>query len=250
MRRRPASRKWLYVVGIVALIVVLSWVQFSIRSLGNDLERSRADNAALANQVKDLGATPVVAPPPVKGLSAEDVRSVVTDELSRHKVTLSQAEISRIARTAAALVPPPKDGVSPSPAQIRAVVVSAVTAYCAGDKCAGKKGDDGVTPPCLRTTQQCQGRDGEDAPKVTDEELLAAAKAALAAYCGQETKPCDGKDGTNGTNGADGRGIVSGPTCTGSGKDSYWVTTYTDGKEETQPGPCRIDVVPPITEPN
>lgn len=64
MRKRQISLSWLYVVVALAIVGALSWVQFSIRSLGNDLEQSRADSAALAAQVRSLGGQPVAEPKP------------------------------------------------------------------------------------------------------------------------------------------------------------------------------------------
>ncbi|HEY9415887.1 MAG TPA: hypothetical protein VIQ30_14080 [Pseudonocardia sp.] len=53
------SSLWLFAAGVVAVIAALSWVQFSIKSLGDELEQERANNAALANQVRSLGGQPV-----------------------------------------------------------------------------------------------------------------------------------------------------------------------------------------------
>jgi len=249
MRKRPTVR-WrvgLYAVGLVVLVGSLVWTQTTVKSLGRDLEKTRADNVALAEQVKDLGGQPVVAPPPIKGISADEVRSIVTDELSKQKASLSVAEINQIARVAAGMVPKPKDGVSPSAAQVRAVVASTVAAYCAGDKCVGKDGKDGE--------DGADGADGEDAPAVTDEELLASAQQALAAYCAQDSRPCDGRDGVDGKDGTDGqpgadgkdgRGVKS-VTCQ---DDGTWLVTYTDDTTSTTDGPCRVVPVLPPGSPN
>lgn len=51
----------------------------------------------------------------------------------------------------------------------------------------------------------------------------------------------DGNDGRPGADGAPGRGIASGPTCN---EDGSWTTTYTDGTSDTQPGPCRVSLIP------
>lgn len=59
MRKRPVSRTWLYAAGVIVVIAALSWVQFSIKSLGNELEQSNADRSALADQVRSLGGQPV-----------------------------------------------------------------------------------------------------------------------------------------------------------------------------------------------
>lgn len=193
-----------------------------------------------------LGKSPVAVPKPtpsppvqVDEFTAEEaaaVRLIVTDQLSRQKVTITQAEISQIARVAAQLVPKPADGKPPTVAQIQPVVTAAIAAYCTGDKCVGKTGELGP--------EGKPGRDGKDAPKVTDEELLKAAQQALAAYCAGETKPCDGKPGTDGTDGKDGRGIAD-TDCVGAGLESHWAISYSDGTTSTAQGPCRVALVDP-----
>jgi len=160
-----------------------------------DVYAKQADQ--LLEQVKALGAQPVVTPSPVpssgptaKSLTSDEVRAVVTDELTRYKLTITPAEINQIARVAATMVPKPKDGRSPTPAQVRPVVAAAVAAYCVGDKCVkqgptGKPGND--------------GEPGRDAPKVTDAELLEAAQQALASYCAnQPGGSCQGPAGPPG----------------------------------------------------
>lgn len=142
-----------------------------------------------------LGKQPVAVPTPQPsqpipaGLTAADVREIVQTELAQHKAVLSQAEVQQIARVAAALVPKPKDGVSPSATQLQLAAQAAVAAYCAGDKCV-RTGPEGKQGP--------KGDDGADAPKVTDEQLYAAAVAARDSYCAQDSKPCDGIDGKDG----------------------------------------------------
>ena len=120
-------------------------------------EQARANKSArdaeqLEQQVKDLGAKPVVTPTVVpssgptgaeKNLTAEEVRSIVTDELARYKVTITQAEITQIARVAASMVPRPADGKTPTAAQLRPLVQVAIATYCANDRCVGKPGRDG-----------------------------------------------------------------------------------------------------------
>ncbi len=64
MRARWLGRDWLYFLGLAALIVSLVWTQATVRSLGHELEQTRADNAALAAQVRSLGGKPVAEPKP------------------------------------------------------------------------------------------------------------------------------------------------------------------------------------------
>ena len=194
-----------------------------------------------------LGKTPVAVPKPspstppvqVDEFTAEEaaaVRLIVADQLSRQKVSITQAEISQIARVAAQLVPKPADGKTPTAAQIQPVVAAAIAAYCTGDKCVGQKGPVGP--------QGERGTDGKDAPKVTDEELLKASAQALAAYCGQESSPCDGKVGPSGTDGADAPVMVD-IDCKGDGEASYWRMQFNKGPDKTAMGPCRLGPEPP-----
>lgn len=161
----------------------------------NDAIHANSQALADANRrLVALGKPPVPVPTPVpsvapQGLTAADVREIVQTELSQHKAVLTQAEVQQIARVAAALVPKPKDGVSPSATQLQLAARVAVAAYCTGDKCV-KPGPEGKQGP--------KGADGEDAPKVTDEQLLAAAVAARDSYCAQDTHPCDAVDGKDG----------------------------------------------------
>lgn len=207
------------------------------------LEANRRLAAAGKPTVPVPSVTPVSpsAGPLVVGLSVDTVRAVVASELAQQKVTLTQAEISQIARVAATLVPKPADGKTPTPAQVQPVVTSVVAAYCAGDKCVpqpGAKGDRGD-----------KGEPGADAPKVTDEELLAAAKQALAAYCAQDSKPCTPKDGADGKEGPQGVSITD-TDCIGSGDDSYWRIYLSNDTTKDVPGPCRIAPLLPSATPS
>ena len=114
---------------------------------------------ALTKQIEGLGEEPVVdpgpvEPPPATGLSEEHVRAIVAEELLTHDAELTDAQIANVARVAAAQIPKPRDGTTPTEAQVRAVVVDVVAGVCANDACRGEDGDD--------------GEDGQDAPPVTD----------------------------------------------------------------------------------
>lgn len=189
-----------------------------------------------------LGKTPVpvpsVTPSQPSGLTAADVRLIVTQELADQNITITQAEVSQIARTVQALK-------ASMPAQMSTTVKLAVAAYCLEDRCVGKPGTPGP-----KGDRGDKGEPGKDAPKVTDEELLRASQQALLSYCGQDTKPCqgtpgtpgkDGTDGTNGVDGKDGRGI----TDTDCLEDGTWRISYSDGTTQIARGPCRVVVVPP-----
>jgi hypothetical protein len=196
-----------------------------------------------------LGKTPVAVPKPtpstppvqVDEFTAEEaaaVRLIVADQLSRQKVSVTQAEISQIARIAAQLVPKPADGKTPTAAQIQPVVTAAIAAYCTGDKCVGKPGSVGP-----EGDKGDKGEPGADAPKVTDEELLKAAQQALSAYCSLDSKPCEGPPGPTGKDGAQGdkgRG-VTGVKCQ---DDGTWLFSYSDGSTDTVEGPCKVVLGP------
>lgn len=179
--------------------------------------------------VPSVASTPPPQPDEFTAEEAAAVRLIVADQISRQKVSITQAEISQIAEAAAALVPKPADGKSPTPAQLQTYAKVAVATYCLEGRCQGKPGGEGP-----------RGDPGDDAPKVTDEELLKAAQTALAAYCGQDDKPCTPKDGADGKDGAQGRGIAD----TDCLEDGTWRITYTDNTTSTARGPCRVVVVP------
>lgn len=244
---------WLHIAGFTALIMVLVWTQTTVRSLGDDLEQTRADNAALAKQVEELGGTPTVAPPPTKGISDEDVRAIVTDELSKQKVNLTQVEVDQIARVAATMVPKPKNGTTPSAAQVQGVVSATILTFCAQD-----------SQPC----RGGEGPKGKDAPPITEAQL----SGAVGAFCGEDAANCRGPrgetgsagrgiksitksgeivtvtytddttitftvpDGQVGPQGTPGRGIVS----TKCQEDGKWLFTYSDDSTEIVDGPCRV----------
>ena len=256
---------------VVALTFALTWSLAKVPSLEDSADRSESKaNTALTRvdqleqqvaangsaldkanrQLVALGKTPVPVPsaapttplPEPDQFTADEaaaVRVIVADLIARQKVQITQAEISQIARVAAAMVPKPKDGKSPTPAEVQRIVTVAIAAYCVGDKCVGKPGADGK--PGQDGTD---GADGKDAPEVTDDELLAAAQTALASYCAQETKPCDGTDGKDGADAP----VIADMDCVGDGADSYWLIQFNRGPDKTALGPCRIGPEPPLTE--
>ena len=210
---------------VVALTFALTWSLAKVPSLEDSADRSESKaNTALTRvdqleqqvaangsaldkanrQLVALGKTPVPVPsaapttplPEPDQFTADEaaaVRVIVADLIARQKVQITQAEISQIARVAAAMAPKPKDGKTPAPAELQRIVTVTVAAYCVGDKCVGKPGTNGQDG-----ADGADGAPGKDAPEVTDEELLAAAQTALASYCGQESQPCKGDAGADG----------------------------------------------------
>lgn len=186
-----------------------------------------------------LGKTPVPVPPTPKAsepvevdefteAEAVAVRLIVADQIARTPAKVTQAEINQIARVAAALVPKPKDGKTPTAAELQPVVAATLAAFCSEDRCVGKQGNEGK-----------EGPKGEPAPAVTDEQLLAAAQQALVAYCAGDTKPCQGKDGKD----APPPYSVVDSDCIGDDAESFWriyLSNGTDQKTFDTKGPCRI----------
>lgn len=189
---------------------------------------------AVAPEPEDLPepVEPVPAPdpaPPIDLMTEGDVRTIVAQVLLEHESRLSDAQIERVARVAAGLVPKPKDGLTPSEAQVRTIVSDVVAGVCANDAC---RGEDGPA--------------GEDAPPVTDEQL----DARLAAYC--SAQPGGDCEGVSGEPGPAGRGLVK-QDCVNDTTDagSHWLLTYDkEPLEVTVDGPCRIREQPsPVPSP-
>jgi len=152
--------------------------------------------------------------PPGNGLSAEDIRNIVAAEVARRNLTVTPAQMSTIAASAAKLVPKPKDGKTPTNAELQPLASAAVATFCANDACRGK---DGLTPA-----------DGKDALPPSDERLT----EILTAYCSTRNgciggKGDQGDKGGQGDTGATGNGIksttISGETIT---------FAYTDGTSD------------------
>lgn len=64
---RQEERRWrrgdgLTIVGAILLGAVLAWILLTVQALTSDMRAKDADIAALAQQVKGLGATPVAGP--------------------------------------------------------------------------------------------------------------------------------------------------------------------------------------------
>lgn len=116
------------------------------------------------------------------GLTETQVRNVVKEEVAKRNLTLTPAQVQTVATAASKLVPKPKDGKTPTTAEITPLVSTALATFCANDA--------------------CRGKDGTDAPAVTAEQL----QAQVAAYC-EPRNDCVGSDGKNGENGAAGNGI-------------------------------------------
>lgn len=200
MRRRPVSRNWLYTAGVAVVIAVLVWVQFSIKSLGNELERTRADNAALAAQVRSLGGQPVAEGKP--------------GERGSQGIPGPQG-------------PPGPQGIQGPPGsegKQGPIGVAGQSPRCLLEpsKCVGSKGDDG--------TDGSDGKNGINGKDGVDGKDGAAGPPGEPGHAGPQGDP-----GPAGAQGAAGRGITS-VTCQ---EDGTWLITYTDNATSTTAGPCR-----------
>lgn len=177
----------------------------------------------LCGKAKEIIQEPVKTVEP--GLNETQVRNVVKEEIAKRNLTLTPEQVQTVATAASKLVKPGKDGKTPTKAELQPLASAALATFCANDA--------------------CRGKDGADAPAVTEAQLT----ATLTAFCSSRNN-CIGDDGSDGTNGADGNGIdkvtkVEGPdgvtiTMTFTdGRDAFSFTVLNgkDGKDSTVPGP-------------
>lgn len=202
MRKRAVTHVWwLYALGFLALVASLVWTQTSLRSLGNELEQTRADNAALAAQVRSLGGQPVAEPKP--GARGDQGPQGIPGPQGPPGIQGPRGPIGVTGQTPACLLEPSK---------------------CVGPKGAtgtnGKPGEDGTQGP--------KGDTGATGPK-GDQGI-----PGVAGKDGVDGQP--GAPGKDGVDGKDGRGITS-VTCQADGS---WLITYTDSSTSTTDGPCRV----------
>lgn len=226
-------------------------------------------NRRLAELGKPTVPVPTITitpePPPivqVDGLNASQaaaVRTIIASELLRYRPTLTKAEADSIAKSAAALVPKPADGKTPTAAQLQPMVQAALLGFCANGRCDGKV-----------------GAAGKNAPAPTDAQLRPLIISALASYCaalpsgtcagsqGEPGRPGadstvpgppgptgpPGAPGDTGSPGQDGRSVVDTDCVSDGAGSSNWVVTYdralpSGSKTEVVMGPCRIEPILP-----
>lgn len=252
---RPLSRTTKGIIGVfivLLLVVAIGTVRLAFYGDQQKTEKQnaqagqaaeQADKKDLAAEVKeacDKGGEPAkrlgtlcakakqIIQEPTKvadpGLNEKQVRNIVQEEIARRNLTLTPEQVSIIATVAAKKIPRPRDGKTPTNAQIQPLVSAAVATFCANGACLGK--------------------DGKDAPPVTADQLA----ATLAAYC-EPRNGCIGKDGSDGSDGTNGRSVtVSTEAVTGGTKVtfsysddtppvSFTILNGADGKDSTVPGP-------------
>lgn len=166
-------------------------------------------------QVPVAPPTPTVTPEKPEqsvpaGVTEGQVRDIVAAEVARRNLSLTPSQITTIATVAAKMVPRPADGKTPTNAQLKPLVSVAVATFCANDA--------------------CRGKDGADAPPVTQQQLT----TTLVAYC-EPRNDCIGSDGKQGPEGKQGpigpagRGIKS---VTRNNETGVVTFTYTDDTQE------------------
>jgi len=204
------NRRDLFVVGLALFCsLVLAGVIGGGVFFWQELEQSKADNAALRAQVIGLGGKPVAegkpgdrgptgspgppGPPGSQGLQGK------------------QGPIGITGRSPECLLVP-----------TRCVGPKGATGQQGPAGPEGSQGDPGAT-----------GKTGDQGPAGPQGEVGPDGKQGLQGDAGPEGKP-----------GPQGRGITD-TDCVGTGGDSHWVITYTDGSSSTASGPCRLVIVDP-----
>jgi hypothetical protein len=173
----------------------------------SQLEQTKQDNAALANQVRSLGGQPVAeGKPGDKGPPGPQGPQGVPG------LTGPQG--------------PPGAPGKPGP-----IGITGQSPRCLLEptRCVGPKGSSGS--PGTDGKDGTAGKTGPQGPPGVD------GKDGTNGVNGQDGAP--GKDGSNGLPGADGkdgRGVQS-ITCQ---SDGSWLITYTDSTTSTTDGPCRV----------
>lgn len=174
---------------------------------------------------------PLVIPDGLTEQQTLAVRGIIAAELVRYHPDLTTAQVQQISRVAASFVPKPKDGHTPTVPELAPLAQAAQKAYCSDGRCTPKPGPPGSP-----------GAAGKDAPPVTDEQL----RAAVDAYCAQDSHPCAGADGRDGQRGPAGRSVTD-TDCVGDGEDSYWQISYDQAPyTEKRMGPCRVGPAPTL----
>jgi hypothetical protein len=191
-----------------ALAVVCSIVLAAIVGGGtffwNELEQSKADNAALAQQVRSLGGKPVAEGK--QGAAGERGPQGFQGIQGPPGIQGPRGPIGITGRSPACLLEPSR---------------------CVGPKGAtGSKGSDGN--PGENGAQGPQGDTGATGAK-GDQGV-----PGVAGKDGADGAP--GVDGKDGADGKDGRGVQS-VACQDNGS---WLVTYTDGTTSTPDGSCRV----------
>jgi hypothetical protein len=194
---------------------------------------------------------PPVVPVQVDGLSSSQsaaVRGIISAELATYR--LPAGVTAQIATAAAAMVPKPKDGHTPTAVELKPLVAAAQAAYCADGKCTPKPGANGtpgaVGPSGPPGPVGPAGPKGDDAPELTADQIRPIVTEAFASYCAQDSDPCQGETGPQGEKGPMGRGITD-MTCPNDDNvltADPWVIRWSADPVQTEGGVCRAAGIP------
>jgi len=196
---------------------------------------------------------PEIVPEGLTGTQLAAVQALIANRLAVYQPVMSPAQVQQAAVVAASLVPKPKDGLTPTAAQLQPLIAATHLAYCSNGRCDGKVGPTGApgspgVPGANGSVGPSgppgpSGAPGQDAPPVTDEQLKPLIAASLAAYCqGQPGGSCQGLQGVPGVQGKS----FAGMDCLEDGRWRYYVRDPADGSQETffTDGPCRAVIIP------
>lgn len=168
---------WIAVVVLLASIAAaVMWFGPRLASVDSHSQEQDRKITALADQVRALGAVPVVEPPATAtsvdpSVLRQAARDAVEDYCAPRNgcrgADGSTPDFEAIVTAVVARVPTPangQDGENATTTQVAA----AVAAYCGApaDPCRGPAGGkgadgkDGQSPPCLAEPAQCRGADG------------------------------------------------------------------------------------------
>lgn len=216
--------------------------------LQTGLDEANRQLRALGKPAVSVPTVPVTVPPvppvAVEGLNSSQiqaVRAIVSAQLASYQIPASV--VAQIAAAAAAMVPKPKDGHTPTAAELKPLVAAAQAAYCADGKCIPKPGAEGSPgkPGEPGAASTIPGPAGRDAPPLTAEQIRPIVTEAFTAYCAQPGEPCRGEKGTQGDKGETGRGIVD-MFCPPNDHDilteQVWIIRWTREPLQTEGGIC------------
>jgi hypothetical protein len=214
-QHRAESRFWRPILAVMAAALLVVGIGFSIlwfmrgddsRRIDSLEKRNAGSEQTIAVVASDAAAarkaaeeanrrlkaageptvpipSPTTSVPPAvqaPGLTEVQVKAIVSTAIRAYQPSLTAAQVEQIARVTAPKVVRPKDGRSPTSAELQPLVANAVASYCTEDRCVGKT-----------------GANGRDAPPISDEKLSTMIDQALTAYCAQRND-CVGKDGEPG----------------------------------------------------
>lgn len=228
--RHKAASKWRVVTAVLAVISIPALLAASVlatvlymSSQGN-VEKLADSNDRQIQQFTDCKTLPkndprcqqpvappaseITTPPAVipedpkpedpkpTSITVQEVQRIAAAEAAKRSWSLTPAQMNTVVQSAATVaatkIPKPKDGKTPTTAQLTPLVSTALQAFCAGDKCKGEKGEKG---------DSVKGDKGD--PPSTSE-----LTALLTSFCA-DRNGCVGRDGVSGADGADGIGIAN-----------------------------------------